>query len=381
MHFTATAIFWICSVLLVYLYVLYPPLVRLLAARFGKPVARGAGLPTVTVVVSAYNEEKAILAKLANLASLDYPASLLDVLVVSDASSDNTEALVRSFNPQRVSVLRVEGRQGKTACQNAAASVARGEVLIFTDATTELDSASARKLVENLADPAVGCVAGHLVYVTQTENATGRNNEAYWAYELRLRAAESALGSLIGVSGCLYAVRKSAYHSLDPSLCSDFAIAMTIREQGLRTVLAPEATCYEKTLDQGGHELAMRVRVIVQSLAVLISQRRFLNPFAYGRFSWQLWSHKVLRYAAPLLWIAALIANVELARQPGYLLLLVGQVTIITAGIIGFMLQSKHPRLGVFGPPYYLLLTNLASLIATFRYLKGDRMVTWTPTR
>src|SRR4029077_13359707 len=125
MHFTATAIFWICSVLLVYLYVLYPPLVRLLAARFGKPVARAAALPTVTVVVSAYNEEKAILAKLANLASLDYPSSLLDVLVVSDASSDNTEALVRSFNPQRVSVLRVEGRQGKTACQNAAASVAR----------------------------------------------------------------------------------------------------------------------------------------------------------------------------------------------------------------------------------------------------------------
>jgi len=131
MDFAATVIFWVCSILLVYLYVLYPPLVRLLAARFGKPVARGTDLPTVTVIVSAYNEEKAILAKLANLASLDYPASLLDVLVVSDASSDNTEALVRGFDRNRVSVLRVEGRQGKTACQNAAASVARGEVLFF----------------------------------------------------------------------------------------------------------------------------------------------------------------------------------------------------------------------------------------------------------
>lgn len=280
-----------------------------------------------------------------------------------------------------MSVLRVEGRKGKTACQNAAASVAKGEVLVFTDATTELVSLSARRLVEYLADPTVGCVAGRLVYVTREENATGRNGEAYWDYELRLRAAESAFGSLIGVSGCLYAVRRSAYRPIDPALISDFVIAMSMREQGLRTVLAPEAICYEETLGQSGHELAMRIRVALRSLNALVRQRRFLNPFRYGRFAWQLWSHKGLRYASPLLGLAALAANIELASHFGYLLLLVGQVMVIVAGLVGFALQSTRPTLGIFGRPYYLLLTNIASLIATFRYLKGERMVTWTPLR
>jgi cellulose synthase/poly-beta-1,6-N-acetylglucosamine synthase-like glycosyltransferase len=381
MRFAATVVFWTCSMLLLYLYVLYPLLIQLLASRFGKSVARGAALPTISVIVTVYNEEKSILAKLQNLARLDYPPSLLDVLVASDSSSDRTEELANGFESHRVSVLRVEGRQGKTACQNSAASAAAGDVLIFTDATTELDPAAARRLVENLADPTVGCVAGRLVYVTREANATGRNSEAYWDYELRLRAAESAFCSLIGVSGCLYAVRRSAYRPIDPSLISDFVIAMSMREQELRTVLAPDATCYEETLGRGGHELAMRVRVALRSLNALVRQRRFLNPFRYGRFSWQLWSHKALRYASPLLWLAALIANVELAPHPGYLLLLVGQVTVIAAGIVGFVLQSKRPSLGIFGRPYYLLLTNIASLIATFRYLKGERMVTWTPLR
>jgi cellulose synthase/poly-beta-1,6-N-acetylglucosamine synthase-like glycosyltransferase len=377
----ATMVFWGCSALLVYLYVLYPPLVRLLAARFGLTVARGPALPTISVIVTAFNEEKNILAKLNNLMQMDYPASQLNVIVASDGSTDKTEELVSTFDPQRVSVLRVEGRRGKTACQNAAAVVATGEILVFSDATTELDSAAARRLVENFADPTVGCVAGRLVYVTHGENATGRGGEAYWDYEVRLRASESAFGSLIGVSGCLYAVRSSVYQPIDPALISDFVIAMSMREQGLRTVLAPDAVCYEETLGQGGHELAMRVRVALRSLNALIRQRRFLNPFRYGRFAWQLWSHKGLRYASPLLWVAALIANIALAAHPAYLLLLIGQLAVIAAGVVGFALQSQRPTLGIFGRPYYLLLTNIASLVATFKYLKGERMVTWTPLR
>jgi cellulose synthase/poly-beta-1,6-N-acetylglucosamine synthase-like glycosyltransferase len=381
MHLTAVIIFWTCSALLVYLYVLYPRLVRLLAARFTVPIARGPALPTITVIVTAYNEERSIVAKLDNLMRLDYPPALLQVLVVSDASSDGTERLAGNYDPPRVRVLRVEGRQGKTACQNAAAALATSEVLIFSDATTELERDAARRLVENLADPGVGCVAGRLVYVTREDSATGRHNEDYWDYELKLRAAESALGSLIGVSGCLYAVRRSAYRPIDPALISDFVIAMRMREQGLRTVLAPEAICYEETLARGDHELAMRARVALRSLNALVRERRFLNPLRYGRFAWQLWSHKALRYASPLLWIAALLANLALASQPGYLLLLLAQLLVIGAGLIGFALQAHRPTLGIFGRPYYLLLTNIAALLATVRYLRGERMVTWTPIR
>jgi cellulose synthase/poly-beta-1,6-N-acetylglucosamine synthase-like glycosyltransferase len=374
-------LFWSCCLLLVYVYVLYPALVTAFAARYGRPVRRGDALPTVTIVVTVYNEEKCIRAKLDNLAELNYPRELMDVIVASDASSDSTEAIASSYDRLLVRVLRVEGRQGKTACQNAAATSARGEVLVFTDATTRLDSDAVRRLVENFADAAVGCVAGRLAYVTDTENLTGSGGRAYWDYEVRLRAGESQLGSLVGVSGCLYAVRRSAYRHIHPHLISDFVIAMRMREQGLRTILAPDAICFESTLDRGHQELAMRTRVAARSINALVAEWRFLDPVRYGVFAWQLWSHKLLRYATPLLWLTAIGANIALAGQTPYLVLLLAQFALIAAGALGFPLQERGYKLGLLAQPYYFLLTNVASLIATLRYLRGERMVTWTPIR
>jgi cellulose synthase/poly-beta-1,6-N-acetylglucosamine synthase-like glycosyltransferase len=374
-------LFWSCCLLLTYVYVLYPVLVAFLAKRYGRPVRRGESLPTVTIIVTAYNEEKCIRAKLDNLAELNYPPGLVDVIVASDASSDRTEAIVSSYDRSQVRVLRIEGRQGKTACQNAAASSAKGEILIFTDATTRLHNDAARRLVENFADAAVGCVAGRLDYVTDIENATGSGGRAYWDYEVRLRAGESLLGSLIGVSGCLYAVRRSAYRYIHPHLISDFVVAMRMREQELRTVLAVEAVCFESTLDRGHEELAMRTRVAARSLNAIVAERRFLNPAKYGLFAWQLWSHKVLRYATPLIWLIAIGANLALASQTPYLVLLIAQFALIVAGVMGFLLQQSGHNLGPLARPYYFLLTNVASLIATLRYLQGERMVTWTPIR
>jgi cellulose synthase/poly-beta-1,6-N-acetylglucosamine synthase-like glycosyltransferase len=344
-------------------------------------VRRGDALPTVTIIVIVYNEEKCIRAKLDNLAELNYPRGLVDVIVVSDASSDSTEAIASSYDRLLARVLRVEGRQVKTACQNAAASSARGEVLIFTDATTRLDTEAVRRLVENFADAAVGCVAGRLAYVTDTENLTGSEGRAYWDYKVRLRAGESLPGSLVGVSGCLYAARRSAYRHIHPHLISDFVIAMRMREQGLRTILAPDAVCFEATLDRGREELAMRTRVAARSINALVVERRFLNPARHGLFAWQLWSHKVLRYATPLLWLIAIGANIALAGQMPYLVLLLAQFALIAAGAIGFLLQQRGLKLGLLAKPYYFLLTNVASLIATLRYLRGERMVTWTPIR
>ena len=376
-----STVFWTCCATLAYVYVFYPVIVRVLAAWLGVPVQPGVARPTVTIIVTVYNEERCILAKLHNLDNLAYPRELTDVIVVSDGSSDSTEEIASAYNPAWVSVLRVEGRVGKTACQNAAAARARGEALVFTDATTQLHPDALTRLVEPLSDPTVGCVGGRLVYVSGRESVTGRGGESYWNYEVRLRAAESSLGSLIGVSGCLYAVRRSAYRNIDPQLISDFVIAMRMREQGLRTVLAPDAICFEETLHHGSQELSMRVRVALRSLNALIRERRFLNPLRFGWFAWQLWSHKALRYASPLLWLAALAANASLSGRPLYLVLLLGQCTLVGAGVAGFALQSRRHALGILRPPYYFLLTNVASLIATLRYLKGDRMVTWKPIR
>jgi cellulose synthase/poly-beta-1,6-N-acetylglucosamine synthase-like glycosyltransferase len=378
----ALPVFWICCALLIYSYALYPLLVGVLAKRIGMPVVSDDVLRRVTVIVTAYNEANCIRTKLDNLAGLDYPREQIQVLVVSDGSSDATEEIAAGYEVRPVRVLRVDGRQGKTACQNAAALAADGEILVFTDATTRLQADAVRAMVSKFADPQVGCVGGRLEYVSDVANMTGSGGEAYWSYEIRLRVGESALGSLIGVSGCLYAVRKSAYRPIDPGLISDFAIAMKMQEQGLRTVLAPDACCYESTLEDGTRELSMRVRVGVRSLNALVRERRFLNPVKYGRFAWQLWSHKVLRYASPFLWIGALTTNIVLLNyHVAYLVMFVGQCAIIAAGVAGFIFQDRKRDLGLLTKPYYLVLTNLASLIAALRYLRGERMVVWTPVR
>jgi len=374
--------FWLAASILAYVYFGYPLLVRVLAAVAGRPVqSNSRNYMPVTIVITAYNEEECILSKIANLRNLEFAKELLEIIVVSDGSTDSTDALVKSLGLDTVRLLRVEGRVGKTACQNAAVAQARGQIVVFTDATTQLDREALSRMVANFADDRVGCVAGLLVYQAKGTNLTAAGARAYWNYEIGVRQAESRLGTLIGVSGCLYAVRRSAYRSIDPRLISDFVIAMRMREQGLRTVLEPRAVCFEETLDHSKHELVMRVRVGVRSLAALVEERRFLNIFRDPLFAWQLWSHKVLRYASPY-WILLLVASsVALVDSLFYRLVLVTELALVLAGITGFVLQTKTHRVSIFSKPYYFLLTNVASAIATLRYAAGERMVTWKPIR
>lgn len=372
-------VFWLCACVIVYIYAGYPLLVRGLARFLGKNVARAAISPRVTVVIAAYNEARGIRAKLDNVASLEYPHGLVDVIVTSDASTDDTDEIVQAYDPSNVRLIRVEGRRGKTACQNVAMQSATGEIVVFTDATTRIEPHALIALTANFADPAVGCAAGTLVYESTDQNPTGEGGAAYWSYELGLRRAESALGSLVGVSGCLYAVRRAAYRPIAPELISDFVIALHLHAQGMRTVLEPAAVCFEETLAETRQELAMRVRVAVRSINALVAERRLLNPVRYGRYAWQLWSHKVLRYASPLFWLGALGASLALAARPPYFALFALQILLIAAGIAGFLLHAKRPRL--LTKPYYFLLTNVASFLAIFRYLKGERIVTWKPIR
>ena len=378
----AAALFWVSVAVLGYIYVGYPLIVRALAKVLGRPVRRDGNLrPTITVIISAYNEHRSIRAKIDNVRSLDYPQELLDVIVVSDASSDGTDDIVRTCGLDRVRLVRVEGRRGKTACQNVGVEHATGAVVVFTDATTLLDSTALTAMVGNFADPEVGCVAGLLVYQGKGENLTAVGGVSYWGYEVALRSAESHLGTLIGVSGCLYAVRKSAYRPIAANLISDFVVAMRMREQRLRTVLEARAVCFEETLDRSKQELSMRVRVAVRSIAALVGERRFLNIFADPAFAWQLWSHKLLRYASPYWMLLMLVSSAMLADSLIYRLALIAQLALIGAGIAGFVLQLSARKVGLLNKPYYFLLTNVASVIATLRYLMGERMVTWSPIR
>lgn len=367
--------------MLIYIYAGYPMLAIILGHLFRRPVDQGPDLPAVTMVISAYNEEKHIAEKIRNVQNLDYPKDSLDIVVASDASDDATDEIVRNHANSSVRLLRIEGRLGKTACQNAAALAARAEILVFTDATTMLDTGALRAMARNFRDPDVGCVAGRLTYVSRREDATGRGGRSYWGYESALRMAESALGSLIGVSGQLYGVRRNVYRPIAPDLISDFVIAMVVRGQGLRTVLEPEAICYEETLDRADLELSMRVRVTLRSLYAIARQRRFLNPFRFGTFAWQLWSHKLLRYLAPVFLLTALGSNIVLASQGKYIPLLILQLAALLAGLVGFMQLPVFSKSRLLAQPYYFLLTNIASAISLVRFARGEKVVTWTPLR
>lgn len=368
--------------LVAYAYAGYPALAVLVARVAGRRPRATDATPSVTLVIAAHNEERDIAAKLENALAQDYPAGLLEIVVASDCSTDRTDQIVASYASLGVRLHRQTARLGKTAAQNGAAATATGEILVFSDATTMYAPDAIRQLVRPFADPAVGCVAGRLAYVDSFETAVGRGCRSYWDYEVLIKEAESALGGLVGVSGAIYAVRRSAHRPLVPEMIDDFAIASDLRLRGYRTVLASDAVAFEETNGRANDEFRMRVRVIEQSMRVLARYRAALNPARTGLFAVELLSHKVLRYAAPFLLLAASIASVPAAAGSTFFaLLLAGQAAFYLAALAGWAGARAGLRLGPLAIPYYFALANTAVIVAFAKFVTGRSHVTWEPNR
>jgi cellulose synthase/poly-beta-1,6-N-acetylglucosamine synthase-like glycosyltransferase len=199
----AEVVFWTCALLLAYTYAGYPLLLAVASRLRSRPVRRADCIPSVSFIITAYNEEQALAAKLENTLMLDYPKEKLEIIVASDCSTDRTDAIAGEFAALGVRLHRQPQRLGKTAAQNTAVKLARGEILLFSDATTLYRPDVLRAMMPNFADPTVGCVAGQLIYVELGRSSVGRGARSYWSYERFLKKCESRLGSLIGVSGCL----------------------------------------------------------------------------------------------------------------------------------------------------------------------------------
>src|SRR5262245_50596425 len=229
-------VFWIAVLAILYTYAFYPVLLIVLAALRSRPIRRSESTPVVTMIIAAYNEERDLAAKLENTLALNYPKSHLQIIVASDCSQDHTDEIARSFASRGVELHRQAERHGKTAAQNAAVEKARGEILLFSDATTLYRPDVLRVIVPNFADPDVGCVTRRVIYTDDAESTVGQGTRSYWNYEFLLKKGESSIGSLIGVCGCMYAVRKSAYVPLYNEACSDFVIATVMVKQGLRAI-------------------------------------------------------------------------------------------------------------------------------------------------
>ncbi|MCC6453284.1 MAG: glycosyltransferase family 2 protein [Acidobacteria bacterium] len=375
-------VFWSSLAVLFYVYAGYPILVFALAHLRPKKVSKGEILPFVTVLITAFNEESSIEAKLTNTLELDYPAEKLEILVASDGSTDDTDEIVKTFASSGVKLFRQEGRAGKTITQNNAVGVALGEIILFSDATTHYSPDVLRKLLPAFADETVGCVAGRLIYTDPTETNVGSGARSYWNYETLLKNAESDACSLIGASGCLYAVRKAAYEPMYAAACSDFLICTLLYRKGLRSVFEPEATCFETTNEQAGDEMRMRVRVISQTFTDLWQNRDMLNPFRSGFYAVELISHKLLRYCVPVLLLTAFLSNAALAIPSAFFAALFAlQTAFYLAAFFGWLLELTGKRTTLFVLPLYFVLANVASVIAFFQFLRGEQYASWEPIR
>src|SRR5262245_48131759 len=378
----AQVVFVAAIAMMAFIYVVYPATILALSCVLRRPVRSADIIPRVTVIIAAYNEERDIEAKLKNTLALDYPSDRMEIIVASDCSTDRTDEIVRGFKKRGVILHRQPGRFGKTVAQNRAVKVSSGEILVFSDATTRYEPDALRKIVRSFADPEVGCVAGQLIYVDAAASAVGNGCRSYWGYEKFLKRCESQVDSLIGVSGCMYAVRRICHARLASDMIDDFAIATEIHLQALRTVYEPEAIAMEDTNHRSKDEFRMRVRVIKQTLSALRRYSEALNPFRHKMFAIQMIIHKLLRYAAPLLLIAALVSSGMASGSVEWLrLAFLGQLALYGAAIIGWIGERLKIKLGPLAIPYYFALVNAASLVAFLKAMGGKTYVVWEPNR
>ena len=376
------ALFWLSAFGVFYAFAGYPLTIGLLAWVSPKPVKKDGIAPKVSVIICAYNEEAVIGEKIENSLALDYPKEQIEIIVASDCSTDRTDQIVSEYAGRGVRLLTLTERKGKTAAQNLAVTRAEGEIIVFSDASILLEPDSIRNLVRNFSDPAVGCVSCEDKTVSIRDGKAVEDEGLYVKYEMLLRRWESSFGSLVGASGCFYGLRKPLWRHPEDFLVVDFTTALDVREQGYRTVSEPEAIAYVKTVASSDKEFARRVRTATRGLVGLLHKRRLLNPFRFGFFSFQLFSHKLLRFLAPFLLILLMIANVALVSEGAlYVGVLAVQGAFYAGACVGFFLKEKPDAPRAFSFPLYFVMVNWAILVAWVRVMQGKTDATWAPTR
>jgi cellulose synthase/poly-beta-1,6-N-acetylglucosamine synthase-like glycosyltransferase len=381
--FIAQVAFWTSATIGAYVYVGYPVVLWLLRALgFSRPVRQAAIELPVTLVISAYNEVAVISEKVRNSLALDYPEDKLHILVVSDASSDGTDAAVAAFRDSRVELLRMPERGGKTAGLNAAVRRVRGAIIIFSDANAIYDPLAVRHLVRNFADPEVGAVTGESRYRIGDDDPSTDAENQYWTYELWIKRLESSLGSLVGADGAIYAIRKELYTDLTASDISDFVNPLQVVERGYRNVYEAEAFSYESGAEGFSAEFRRKVRIVNRAWRATVKLRRLLNPFRHGFFAVQFLSHKVLRWFVPVFMLTALLANLWLAVGSAfYLATLAAQALFYAAAATGMLLERTGHTVRVLNIPYYFCAVNIASLMGIWQAVGGQTYTTWNSSR
>jgi cellulose synthase/poly-beta-1,6-N-acetylglucosamine synthase-like glycosyltransferase len=375
------SIFWTSFLLCMSTYVFYP-ICCFLGARI-RPVRihKDKYLPFVSIIIAAYNEERHIERKLINTLALDYPAEKIEIIVGSDGSTDGTVAIAQKFSNQGVTVFDFPKNRGKTMVQNACVEEAKGEILVFTDAASFLGSNALKKIMANFADPRVGCVAGKVRYVDTDQNITTEGQGIYWQYEQKIKAAESKLGSLIGVDGPLYAMRKEYYVPLEANIISDLISPLLVLFQKKLVVLEPEAIVDEDPCSKTQQELNTRRRIALRGLVGLFQFRELLNPFKNGPAAFQIIFHKLIRWLVGPLILFNFMSCLALSGRQFFDVILFGYSSFFIMVGFGWVLSRFEVNSSFVTIPYYFTLVNLAATLGIIDFLRKKEAITWKPVR
>jgi len=317
---TLKVIFFFSLFMIFYVYLGYPALVFLAAAIKNKKVKKGLYEPPITILIAAYNEENNIEETLKNKLSLDYSNEKLEIIVISDGSTDKTDEIVKQYEQRGVKLIRQAPRAGKTSALNMAVPKAKGEILVFSDANSLYESDALTRLIQNFKDPDVGYVTGKMIYTNPDGTPIGDGCTAYMKYENFLRQHETKIGSIVGVDGGIDAVRKDLYQPMNSDQLPDFVLPLKVAEQGYRVVYEPEAILKEASLKSSKDEYKMRVRVSLRALWALWDMRHLIAVKAPKFFAWELFSHKWLRYLSFIFLIGLYLSNLYLWNQGLYVI-------------------------------------------------------------
>lgn len=378
------SLFYISAAMVVYAYAVFPALLLLRAVVWCKPYVCRDITPTVSMIICCHNEQDSIEGKLKNCLALNYPREKLEIIVASDGSDDRTEEIVSRFEGEGVTLLSLP-RGGKALALNAAVGRASGEVLVFSDANSMYATDAIGALVRPLADPSVGGVAGDQRYVKQAAATTSSHDgeQSYWNYDRWLKRAQSCSGSVTSATGAIYSIRRALFQEVPSGVTDDFVTSARVVAQGYRLVFAREAIAYEQVAGTNGAEFRRKVRLMTRGLQGVLVLRRLLNPFRYGLYSLQLFSHKVLRRLL-FLWLITLLATSLLLYSDGvlYRVAAITQLLCYGCAIIGTLFaKTRIGRLKPFSVPAFFVMANAAAMIATLNLLRGRKIDIWQPSR
>lgn len=370
-------LFIIVLLLSVYSYTIFPILLKGLATLFSNPWQKGDFLPVVTIIISAYNEEKDIEEKIQNSLALDYPENKLEIIVSSDGSTDRTNEIVAGIQDKRLILKAFPERLGKTACLNKVLEEIKGEIVVFTDANSMFEAEMLNHLVKNFQDTKIGSVTGWTKYYNPDsgEETTG----IYAKLERTTKKAESLISSCVGADGAIFAIRRELYIPLGSNDINDLIIPLNVIKQGKRVVLDENIFCVEETTKGVKNIFSRQVRITTRTAWALRRNISLLNIFKYGSFSFFLLSHKVLRLLTPFFLVGAFILNLFLLREsPFYQATMLGQLLFWLTGALALAGIGNGRLVSICK---YFLITFAAQFVGCLRMAGGIEDIMWTPKR